>query len=324
MTTIQIEKSASLIFPPTGQRFDQAAVVLFGEHSRSRLQTWIAEGLLTLNGETAGQREIVHHRDSLQLKVQIVFEPSAKAEPIALDVVYEDSALIVINKPAGLVVHPGAGNTRGTLVNALLHYAPELEALPRAGLVHRIDKETTGLLVIARTMEAHTKLVDALQLREISREYEAVVRGHLIAGGTIDKPIDRDPRDRTKMAIRQGGRESVTHYRVLEKYRSHTRLRVKLESGRTHQIRVHMASVKHPLLGDPVYGGRLAIPAGTSPQMEDLLRNFRRQALHARRLALVHPETGERMDWQVAPPQDMQELINILREDAKREDGKSD
>ena len=316
MTTIQIEKSASLLFPPTGQRLDQAAVVVFGEHSRTRLQAWIASGALTLNGEPAEQREVVHHRDCLQLQVQLDFEPSVKAEPIALDVVYEDSALIVINKPAGLVVHPGAGNTRGTLVNALLHYAPELEALPRAGLVHRIDKETTGLLVIARTLEAHTQLVEALQQREISREYEAIVRGGLISGGTIDKPIDRDPRDRTRMAIRQGGRESVTHYRVLEKYRSHTRLRVKLESGRTHQIRVHMASIKHPLLGDPVYGGRLAIPAGTSPALEEMLRNFRRQALHARRLALTHPETGERMDWQVPPPKDMQELIAVLRDDA--------
>lgn len=317
MTTIQIEKSASLLFPPTGQRLDQAAVVVFGEHSRTRLQAWIASGALTLNGQQAEQREVVHHRDCLQLQVQLDFEPSVKAEPIALDVVYEDSALIVINKPAGLVVHPGAGNTRGTLVNALLHYAPELEALPRAGLVHRIDKETTGLLVIARTLTAHTQLVEALQQREISREYEAIVRGGLISGGTIDKPIDRDPRDRTRMAIRQGGRESVTHYRVLEKYRSHTRLRVKLESGRTHQIRVHMASIKHPLLGDPVYGGRLAIPAGTSPAMEDMLRNFRRQALHARRLALTHPETGEQMDWQVPPPKDMQDLIAVLRADAE-------
>jgi len=317
VTTIQIEKSASLLFPPTGQRLDQAAVVVFGEHSRTRLQAWIASGALTLNGQQAEQREVVHHRDCLQLQVQLDFEPSVKAEPIALDVVYEDSALIVINKPAGLVVHPGAGNTRGTLVNALLHYAPELEALPRAGLVHRIDKETTGLLVIARTLTAHTQLVEALQQREISREYEAIVRGGLISGGTIDKPIDRDPRDRTRMAIRQGGRESVTHYRVLEKYRSHTRLRVKLESGRTHQIRVHMASIKHPLLGDPVYGGRLAIPAGTSPAMEDMLRNFRRQALHARRLALTHPETGEQMDWQVPPPKDMQDLIAVLRADAE-------
>lgn len=317
MTTIQIEKSASLLFPPTGQRLDQAAVVVFGEHSRTRLQAWIASGALTLNGQQAEQREVVHHRDCLQLQVQLDFDPSVKAEPIALDVVYEDSALIVINKPAGLVVHPGAGNTRGTLVNALLHYAPELEALPRAGLVHRIDKETTGLLVIARTLAAHTQLVEALQQREISREYEAIVRGGLISGGTIDKPIDRDPRDRTRMAIRQGGRESVTHYRVLEKYRSHTRLRVKLESGRTHQIRVHMASIKHPLLGDPVYGGRLAIPAGTSPAMEGMLRNFRRQALHARRLALTHPETGEQMDWQVPPPKDMQDLIAVLRADAE-------
>lgn len=316
MTSINVEKSASVFLPSKGLRLDQAAAQLFAEFSRSRLQAWIAEGQLTLNEATANQRDVVKHRDRLQLKAALVLDPGVRAEAIPLDIVYEDEHLIIVNKPAGLVVHPGAGNTSGTLVNALLHHAPELDALPRAGLVHRIDKDTTGLLVVARTLEAHASLVEALQAREINREYEAVVRGHLVAGGTIDKPIERDPNDRTKMAIRQGGRESVTHYRVLERFKSHTRLRLKLETGRTHQIRIHMASEKHPLVGDPVYGGRLAIPAGTSPALEAMLRGFNRQALHARRLGLVHPASGEVMDWQVPPPADMQALIAALKEDA--------
>lgn len=315
MTSINVEKSASVFLPSKGLRLDQAAAQLFAEFSRSRLQAWIAEGQLTLNEAIANQRDVVKHRDRLQLKAALVLDPGVRAEAIPLDIVYEDEQLIIVNKPAGLVVHPGAGNTSGTLVNALLHHAPELDALPRAGLVHRIDKDTTGLLVVARTLEAHASLVEALQAREINREYEAVVRGHLVAGGTIDKPIERDPNDRTKMAIRQGGRESVTHYRVLERFKSHTRLRLKLETGRTHQIRIHMASEKHPLVGDPVYGGRLAIPAGTSPALEAMLRGFNRQALHARRLGLVHPASGEVMDWQVPPPADMQALIAALRED---------
>ena len=300
-------------------RLDQICAQLFNDYSRSRLQAWIAQGQLTLNGEQASQRDLVKHQDALVLNANLVLDPGVRAEDIALDIVYEDDALIVVNKPAGLVVHPGAGNTSGTLVNALLHYAPELDALPRAGLVHRIDKDTTGLLVVARTLESHSYLVEALQAREINREYEAVVRGQLVAGGTIDKPIERDPRDRTKMAIRQGGRESVTHYRVLERFKSHTRLRLKLETGRTHQIRIHMASEKHPLVGDPVYGGRLAIPAGTSASLEQMLRGFNRQALHARRLGLIHPVSGERMDWQVAPPEDMQRLVASLREDMSAE-----
>lgn len=301
--------------PAKGTRLDQVCAQLFAEYSRSRLQAWIAQGQLRLNGEEANQRDLVKHQDALALNASLVLDPGVKAEDIPLDIVYEDEALIVVNKPAGLVVHPGAGNTSGTLVNALLHYAPELDALPRAGLVHRIDKDTTGLLVVARTLESHNYLVEALQAREISREYEAVVRGQLVAGGTIDKPIDRDPKDRTRMAIRQGGRDSVTHYRVLERFKGHTRLRLKLETGRTHQIRIHMASEKHPLVGDPVYGGRLAIPAGTSSGLEQVLRGFNRQALHARRLGLVHPSSGEKMDWQVLPPADMQALIAALRQD---------
>lgn len=319
MTSIDVKKSASVYQPRKGWRLDQAAALLFGEFSRSRLQAWIAAGELRLNGEIANQRESVKHRDVLSLSAALTLDPGVRAENIPLNIVYEDDALIVVNKPAGLVVHPGAGNTSGTLVNALLHYAPALDALPRAGLVHRIDKDTTGLLVIAKTLEVHASLVAALQAREISREYEAVVRGHLVSGGTINKPIDRDPRDRTRMAIRQDGRESVTHYRVLERYKSHTRLRLKLETGRTHQIRIHMASEKHALVGDPVYGGRLAIPAGTTPALENALRGFNRQALHARRLGLTHPVSGEWMDWQVLPPEDMQQLIQCLRADTEAE-----
>lgn len=318
MTSIKVEKSASMYMPPRDMRLDRAAALLFSEYSRSRLQAWIADGNMELNGEPCHQRELVKHRDTLSLRASYTLDPGVRAEAIDLDVVYEDDSLIIINKPAGLVVHPGAGNSSGTLVNALLHYAPELDALPRAGLVHRIDKYTTGLLLVARTIEAHTFLVAALQAREINREYEAVVRGTLVSGGTIDKPIDRDPRERVKMAIREGGRESVTHYRVLERFPGHTRLRLKLETGRTHQIRVHMASVRHPLVGDPVYGGRLAIPSGTTPHLEQVLRGFNRQALHARRLGLVHPAKGEYMDWQVQSPADMQQLIAALRADSEQ------
>ena len=319
VTSLSVKKSASVYRPAKGVRFDQAAAQLFAEFSRSRLQAWIAEGCLMLNGVVADKRDTVRHQDRLTLEATLLLEPGVRAEAMDLDVVFEDEHLLVVNKAAGLVVHPGAGNTTGTLVNGLLHHAPELDALPRAGLVHRIDKDTTGLLVVAKTLASHAALVEALQLRAISREYEAVVRGHLVSGGTVDKPIERDPHDRTKMAIRQGGRESVTHYRVLERYRSHTRLRLKLETGRTHQIRVHMASERHPLVGDPVYGGRLAIPAGTSPALEATLRGFGRQALHARRLGLNHPVTGQFMDWQVPPPADMQALIAALRRDVETE-----
>jgi 23S rRNA pseudouridine1911/1915/1917 synthase len=238
-------------------------------------------------------------------------------EALPLAIVYEDAAILVVNKPAGLVVHPGAGNRAGTLQNALLHHAPELVQLPRAGLVHRLDKQTSGLLVVARTLEAHTRLVAALQAREFAREYAAVVSGVMTGGGTVDAPLGRHATDRLRMSVREGGREAVTHYRVLKRFRAHTHISVQLETGRTHQIRVHMAHIRYPLVGDPVYGRRVALPPAASPLLKQTLQDFHRQALHARRLGLKHPLSGESMHWEAPLPQDMQDLLAALADDVK-------
>lgn len=242
---------------------------------------------------------------------------SWQAEEITLDIVYEDEHLLVINKPAGLVVHPAAGHADGTLVNALLNYAPEVENLPRAGIVHRLDKDTSGVMVAARSLVAHTSLVDQLQTRTMGREYDAVVVGTLTGGATVDAPISRHPRERKKMAVVPSGKSAVTHYRLVERFAAHTHIRCKLESGRTHQIRVHMAHVKHPLVGDPMYGGRLRLPKGTTEELREALAAFNRQALHARQLTLEHPETGETMSWEVPVPEDMVELMAALRKHVK-------
>jgi len=316
MTDDLIQLEASLPNEAAGQRLDKAVAELFPDYSRSRLQAWLKSGALKVDGEAAENRYKVVGGELVTLNAMPEVQTEAAAENLPLEIIYEDDHLIVINKQAGLVVHPGAGNSAGTLVNALLHHAPHLEQLPRAGLVHRLDKSTTGLLVISKTLPAHTALVAALQAREITREYETVVRGVVISGGTVDQPIDRSPRDRKKMMVREGGRNSITHYRVLERYKAHTRLRVMLETGRTHQIRVHMSHIKLPIVGDPVYGGRLLLPKGASDAVVGGLRGFRRQALHARRLSLAHPETGETMTWEAPLPDDMQLLIETLRADA--------
>ncbi len=234
-------------------------------------------------------------------------------EPMTLDIVYEDEDMIVIDKPPGLVVHPGAGNTSGTLQNGLLHYDAALAVLPRAGIVHRLDKDTGGLLIIARSLRAHTALVAAIAAREITREYVAVCRGRLISGGTVDEPIGRHPVDRIRMAVTDRGRPAVTHYRVKERFAAHTLVDVRLETGRTHQIRVHMAHIGHPLLGDPLYGGRLSVPAGASDALRVALHGFRRQALHASRLELKHPVTGKRHELRSPLPRDMNALLILLR-----------
>jgi 23S rRNA pseudouridine1911/1915/1917 synthase len=233
-----------------------------------------------------------------------------------LRVVYEDADLLVIDKPAGLVTHPAAGNWSGTLVNGLLHLAPELATLPRAGIVHRLDKETTGLLVVARTLAAHTALVAALARRDVRREYLALVHGVPTGGGTVDAPIGRHRVDRMRMAVTGAGRPAVTHYTVTERFRAHALLEVRLETGRTHQIRVHLAHVHHPLVGDPVYGGRARLPRGASPRLVAALRDFRRQALHAVRLGLEHPRSGTPMAWEAPLPYDLAALLAVLREDA--------
>jgi 23S rRNA pseudouridine1911/1915/1917 synthase len=253
-----------------------------------------------------------------QIELHTVLEPQGdwQAEAIPLDIIYQDEALLVINKPAGLVVHPAAGNRDGTLLNALLHHAPELESVPRAGIVHRLDKETSGLLVIARTLAVHKTLIEMMQARDIQREYEAVVQGVMTAGNTIEAPIGRHPVQRKRMAVVSNGRPAVTHYRVIERFRAHSHIRVQLETGRTHQIRVHMAHIRYPLLGDPVYGGRLRVPSGCSVELDEQLHRFRRQALHAARLQLNHPLSGEMMEWLAPLPADMQGLLEVLRQDA--------
>jgi 23S rRNA pseudouridine1911/1915/1917 synthase len=250
---------------------------------------------------------------STEVEADIRFEP----QDIPLNIVYEDDDILVINKPAGFVVHPGAGNPDGTVLNALLHYCPQLDVVPRAGIVHRLDKDTTGLMVVAKTIAAQTNLVDALQEREITREYEALANGLMTAGGLVDEPIGRHPTKRTHMAVNVFGRPSVTHYRVMEKFRLHTRLRLRLETGRTHQIRVHMSHITHPLIGDPTYGGRPRPPKNATEDLREILRHFKRQALHAAMLSLFHPITGEEMTWHAPIPDDMVQLTNILREDSK-------
>jgi len=301
-----------------GERVDQALAKLFPDYSRSRLQTWLKEGQILVNGEIKRAKDKVLGGEQVRLEVVLVSENSWEAENIPLNIVYEDEQLLVINKPAGMVVHPAAGNFNGTMLNALLHYAPELEAVPRAGIVHRLDKDTSGVLVVARTLTAQKLLVEQLQQRTFLREYDAIIRGSVTAGNTINQPIGRHPINRKRMAVNEKGKPAITHYRVSERYRLHTKLSVKLETGRTHQIRVHMAYINHPLLGDPVYGGRFKIPAASDDAFVESLKGFRRQALHARHLGLIHPATNEFIDWEVEVPQDMLDIQEVLRLDFEK------
>ncbi len=300
-----------------GQRLDRALAQMFPEYSRSRLKAWLLAGTIKVDGGSPRPRDPVMGGESIELKAEPEVSVAAAPEPIALDVVYEDDVLMVINKPVGLVVHPGAGNPSGTLMNGLLNHAAELDQLPRAGIIHRLDKETSGLLLIGKTLEAHTFLVRLLADREISRHYVAVCNGVLTGGGTIDEPIGRHPVDRKRMSIRPEGKPSVTHYTVLQRFAAHTYINVALETGRTHQIRVHFAHRRHALVGDPAYGGRLALPAGASDALIAMLRSFRRQALHAAELEFVHPDSGEVLELKVSPPADFEDLLAALREDAR-------
>ena len=301
----------------SGERVDHALARLFPDYSRSRLQNWLKEGHILLDGKVKRAKDKVLGGEKVELQVVLGSENSWSAEEIPLTIVFEDKQILVINKPAGMVVHPASGNYSGTMLNALLHYAPELEAVPRAGIIHRLDKDTSGLLVVARTLSAQKMLVEQLQAREFLREYDAIVCGLITAGGSINEPIGRHPVNRKRMAVTPKGKPAITHYRVNERYRQHTKLTVKLETGRTHQIRVHMAHIHHPLLGDPVYGGRFKLPAGCDENFEKVLRGFKRQALHARHLGLLHPVTNEFMEWEVEVPQDMLELQQALRLDVK-------
>lgn len=299
-----------------GARADIALTAMWPDFSRSRIQRWIKDGQITLDGHVLRPRDPVPAGAKVVLATTLEAVGDDQPEPIGIEVVHEDQHLIVINKPSGLVVHPGAGNRQGTLVNALLNFASELVRLPRAGLVHRLDKDTSGLLVIGRTVAAHTRLVEMMQAREISREYSALVNGVPTGGGTINEPIGRHPTDRTRMAIREQGRSAVTHFTVTERFRAHALLGVNLETGRTHQIRVHLAHRRYPIVGDPVYGRRQVLPSAPSPALVDALRAFRRQALHAARLSFIHPGTGQPVSFDAPLPADFQQLLAVLREDA--------
>ncbi|GAC15883.1 23S rRNA pseudouridine(1911/1915/1917) synthase RluD [Aliiglaciecola lipolytica] len=299
-----------------GKRLDQALAELFPDYSRSRLKEWILAGNVSLNGTVCDKpREKVFGGEQVSLDAVLEKQENHVAQNIELNIVYEDEHILVINKPTDLVVHPGAGNADGTVLNALLSHAPEVASVPRAGIVHRLDKDTTGLMVVAKTVPAQTHLVEQLQAREISREYEAVVYGTMVAGGIVDAPIGRHPTKRTSMAVRETGKPAATHYRIKQKFRAHTHLRLKLETGRTHQIRVHMSHLRYPLVGDALYGGRPRLPKACSEAMINMLRGFKRQALHAIQLELAHPTTGEWMSWQAPLPDDMVKLLSVLKED---------
>ena len=306
---------ATVPYELAGMRLDQVLAELFSEYSRSKLQTWIKAGrvevdaVLTLSPKAKldGGEEI-----ALDAEPEPVIESTA--EPIPLDIVFEDDSLLIVNKPAGLVVHPAVGNWKGTLLNALLNHDANLETLPRAGIVHRIDKETSGLLMIAKTLQAHNSLTQQLQARDITREYLAVTRGRMTAGGMVDEPIGRHPTERKRYTVRQSGKFAVTHYRVVQRFSHYTLVQLKLETGRTHQIRVHMAHIRYPLFGDPVYGGRFQMPPNCGPELEQELRSFKRQALHAAKLGLQHPETDDYLEWEQPMPDDMQRLITALSE----------
>ena len=308
----------SLTIPPenAGQRLDQVLAILLAEYSRTRIKDWIETGQVLVNGGQLRPKDRVAGGERIEVTATLVDAVAAAPQSIDLEVVHQDKHVLVINKPAGLVVHPGAGNATGTLQNALLHFDPKLSQLPRGGIVHRLDKDTSGLLVVARTLEAHTALVRALEAHDVEREYEAVCLGVMTGGGTVSAPVGRHPVDRIRQAIRADGREAVTHYRVIQRYRGHTHVRLQLETGRTHQIRVHMAHIHYPLVGDRVYGGRLLLPKGASPELIEALRGFTRQALHAARLAFAHPVSGKPVECRAPLPADMRELLNVLAKDA--------
>ena len=304
-----------------GRRFDQALAELFPDYSRSRLTAWIKSGAALLDGKVVAPRHIVHVGEQVALTVRLEREIGAAPEAIELDIRHEDADVIIVNKPPGLVVHPGAGNPSGTLQNALLHHDPGLAGIPRGGIVHRLDKDTSGLMVVARSLRAHTSLVAQLAARSVHRQYAAIVYGAMVAGGKVDAAIGRHMHDRLKQAVREDGRDAVTHYRVRERFRSMTLIECRLETGRTHQIRVHMAHARHPLVGDTQYGGLLKLPKGASPEFVAALRAFRRQALHAERLEFAHPEDGRAVAFEAEPPADMEALLAALREDARAHAG---
>ncbi len=304
-----------------GHRLDKVLPEVFPPHSRSQLQTWLKEGRVLLNDEVPSGRMAVSGGELLTLDMPPAEPSSWVAQPVPLTVVYEDDDVAIIDKPAGLVVHPGAGNTTGTLANGVLHRYPHANRLPRAGIVHRLDKDTSGLLVVALSETARGVLIQNLENREVQREYLAVINGTLISGGSVDAPIGRHPRDRIKMAVTEKGKPAQTDYRIVERFRTHTLLSLKLHSGRTHQIRVHMAHLGYPLIGDPVYGDRVRLPSKASEMLVTALSGFRRQALHASTLGFLHPLTGEPLSWTSALPTDLELLLAALRDDSVATEG---
>ena len=300
-----------------GQRIDQVAAIVWPDFSREKLKQWLKEGHLLVNGNSVKPKYKSEGNELLTLEVELEAQTRSLPEDIPLDIVYEDDDIMVINKPVGMVVHPGAGNVTGTLVNAILHHYPRSAELSRAGLVHRIDKDTSGLLVVAKNLEAQFSLSKQLAKKTVYRVYDLIAYGAIIAGGTIDQPIRRHPVDRIKMAILPGGKEAVTHYNVKERFQHFTRIQARLETGRTHQIRVHFSYIGHGLVGDPVYMNRVRVPAGASQLLADTLRGFKRQALHAAKLGLVHPRSGEEMMFEAPWPEDLTHLVEVLRTENK-------
>ena len=310
-----IQMSALVSPQDCGRRLDQVAAELFTDYSRARLQTWIKAGQLRVDGQIQAPKQKLLGSETLTIDVYLEPEGDWQPENIPLHIIYEDEQIIVLNKPQNRVVHPAAGNRSGTLLNGLLYHCPQLESVPRAGIVHRLDKDTTGLMVVAKTLQAHTDLVAQLQARTVKREYEAVVTGVMTGGGLVDQPIGRHQTQRTKMAVRPDGKEARTHYSLLQRFTGHSHVRLRLETGRTHQIRVHMASIRFPIVGDDTYAGRFRIHAGASAAVRDAVQNFGRQALHARELGLIHPASGEMVSWDSELPEDMQSLLAVLAGD---------
>lgn len=295
-----------------GERLDVALAEMLPELSRSKITSWIKSGQALISKKTFKPKDKAIGSEIIDLIINQDSKNSWLSEDIPIDVVYEDEHIIVINKQAGIVTHPGPGNWSGTLANALLNYEPKLKTLDRAGIVHRLDKNTSGLMVVARNLKAQKYLVGQLQNHLVTREYSAIVYGHMISGGTINQPIGRDPKDRLKQAVIKNGREAITHYRVIERFKSHTHVKAILETGRTHQIRVHLSHLGHALVGDSVYGGKLRFPKKASEDLKNELQNYKRQALHSRKLSLHHPESGDLMSWKTSLPEDMLILLNVF------------
>ena len=294
-------------------RIDAALSEMLPDYSRSKLTAWIKSGDALINNKTFKPKDKVVGNETVCLSLKEKDKNHWLPEKINLNIVFEDDDIIVINKPFGLVTHPGAGNLSGTLANALLHYDSSLSSLDRVGIVHRLDKNTSGLMVVSKNIKSQKFLVDQLQTHSVEREYSAIVYGHMISGGSINKPIGRDSKDRVKQAVLANGKEALTHYRAIDRFKNHTHVKVILETGRTHQIRVHLSHIGYPLIGDPVYGGRVRFPKKASQQLKDVLINIQRQALHSKKLTLIHPTTGKSMSWKAELPEDMLELLSTLR-----------